>query len=202
MIATLDEIKILLQISTTSQDGLISINIPIIEDEIREHCNNGFRNSKVLISSSDISFDRVSTGVDTIDLDIGTNEDGFIEANFKAGNTVQVQGSYNNDGFFDIETVTSTALTLYSSGNRPYFQNLVDEDEAIYIQINQVDYPSALKNIMAQMVKYKTKNYDYSIESESASRYSKTNTKADNMISGYPKAIITALNKFRQVRFV
>ena len=202
MIATLNEIKTLLSITTTSQDDLFNINIPIIEDEIREYCNNGFRNDKVLILSFDVSFDRNSTGADSIDLDIGSNEDGFIEANFKAGNTVQVQGSYNNDGFFDIESVSSTALTLYSSGDRPYFQNLVDEDESVYINIHQVDYPAALKNVMAQMVKYKSKNYSYDVKSESVSRYDVTYVDGADMSDGYPSSVIKALNKFRQIRFL
>jgi len=197
MIATLTEIKALLAVTSTTQDDLLNRLIPIVEDDIRQYCNNGFRDANVYISSGDISFTQNSTSADVINIDAGT--DGFVDALFKAGQTVQVRGSYNNDGFFDVETVSSAAMTLYSSTSRPYFDPLVTEDEGVYVMINKVDYPNALKNVMAQMCRYKLSNYDYQVASESVSRYSVSYNM--DSASGYPKTLMSGLNRWRRPVF-
>jgi len=201
MITSLSEIKALLSITTTSQDDLINRNIPIIEDDIRVYCNNGFANDRVYIQTGDVTFTRNSTSADVITYD-GTGE-GFIDANFKAGYTVQVQNSYNNDGFFDIETVSSTVMTLYSSTARPYFDNLVTEDEAAYVQINQVLYPRALDNTVVKMVQSKlvVATVDDNVKSETVSRYRVEFAGAEMASNGYPKKTMSALNKWRNVVF-
>jgi len=200
MIATKTEIKALLAITSTTQDTLLEQLIPIVEDDIRTYCNNAFRDSRVYVSSGEISFTRNSTSADTINLDIGTNEEGFADAQFKAGQTVQVQGSYNNDGFFDVETVTSTVMTLYSSTSRPNFQQLVTEDEDVLVTINKVLYPLALKNVVAQLCNYKLSNHDFAVSAETVSRYSVTyNT---DYINGYPKTLMTGLNRWRIPVFI
>ena len=39
---TLEEAKTLLSITDTSKDDWLNLTIPIVEDEIREYCNNDF----------------------------------------------------------------------------------------------------------------------------------------------------------------
>lgn len=39
---TLEEAKVLLGINDTSKDDWLNLTIPIVEDEIREYCNNDF----------------------------------------------------------------------------------------------------------------------------------------------------------------
>ena len=58
MIASKTEIKAFLEMTSTSKDDLIDRLIPVIESDIREYCNNGFRDEGVYIQSSDISFVR------------------------------------------------------------------------------------------------------------------------------------------------
>lgn len=195
MIASLTELKALLQMTSTTQDDLLNRIMPIVEDDIRQYCNNGFRNPRVYVSSAEISFTHNSTSGDTINLDIGANENGFVIAQFKAGQTVQVTGSYNNNNFFEIESVTSTALTLYSSTSLPYYPTLANEGELLNVVIHKVEYPAAVKNIAAQMCRYKLTNHDYSVESESVSRYSVTYAKDHD--SGYPKGLMGGLNRWR-----
>ena len=199
MIATKIEIKALLAITSTTQDSLIDRLIPIVEDDIREYTNNSFQDDNVFIQSGDILFTRNSTSADTIDLD--GSGDGFVDSLFKDGQTVYVQGSFNNDGFHEVETVTSAAMTMFTTTSRPFFQEMVTEDEGVFVLITKVDYPVALKNSMSQMMKYKLSNYDYSVESETVARYSVTfNT--NELINGYPRGLMTALNRWKVVRFV
>ena len=198
MIASRTEIKAILQVTTTTNDDLIDRMIPIVESDIREYCNNNFVDDEVYLQSSGISFTHNSTSADTINLSDATN--GFSYAQFKDGQTVYVLGSYNNDGFFEVETVSSAALTLYTSTSRPYFDPLVTEDKDVYVSIFKVLYPNALKFAVADMVKYKLSNQDQSVLSETVSRYSVTYNR-DSM-SGYPKSLMTGLNKWRHVRFV
>jgi len=200
MIATREEIKTLLSITAVTQDPLIDTLIPIIESDIREYCNNGFNDGNVYLSSSEISFTHNSTSADTINLDISTNEDGFVDAQFKADQTVQVCGSYNNNEFFEIASVSSTALTLYENSEMANFDELLTEDESVLVRIDKVTYPKALKNSVAQMCKYKLSQYDYSVKSETVSRYSVSFN--EDLSGGYPKAIMTSLNRFRIPVFV
>jgi hypothetical protein len=199
MIATKQEIKTLLNLTSMAQEEQLDQLIPVIEDDIRQYCNNGFQDRHVFISSGLISF----TSPDTITIDIATNGVGFVASQFKDGQTVQVQGSFNNNGFFDVETVTSTVMTLYAQAKRPYFQTLVTEGYTVYprnIFIEKVVYPPALKNIMAQMINYKLASHDYGVQSETVSRYSVTyNTEYAN---GYPKTIMSSLNRWRRPIFV
>ena len=196
MIATKDEIKDLLAITSMTQEELLERLIPVIEDDIRQYCNNAFRNEDVYVSSGEISFTHNAGSADTINLDIGTNEDGFIEANFKAGQTVQVQGSYNNNGFFEVETVSSTVMTLYAPASRPYFPVLVTEDEDVLVTVHKVEYPTALKNVMAQMCRYKLTNRDYGVAAETVARYSVTY--AQDFANGYPIPLLSGLNRWRR----
>lgn len=200
MIATKDELKTLLSITSATQEELLDQLIPIVEDDIREYCNNAFHDRGVYISSAEISFTHNAGSADTINLNIGANEAGFVDAQFKAGQTVHVQGSYNNDGFFEVETVSSTAMTLYTPSYRPYFNVLVTEDEDVNILIHKVKYPMALKNVEAQMINYKLSNRDYGVQAETVSRYSVTYNNSD-MVNGYPKALMTGLNRWRNPRF-
>jgi hypothetical protein len=196
MIASRTEIKSILKITASTDDNLIDQLIPLIEDDIREYCNNNFADKNVYLISGEISFTHNSTSADTINLDISANEDGFVEAQFKAGQTVQVEGSYNNNKFFEIEAVTSTAMTLYTGEDRPYFPELVTEDEDVLIRITKIDYPDALKLNVAQMCKYKLSTYDYSVKSEQVSRYRvEYNQDLDN---GYPTSLMTGLKRWRR----
>lgn len=199
MIASRTEIKAILQITSTTNDDLIDRFIPIVESDIREHCNNNFVDDEVYLQSSEISFTHNSTSADTINLANATN--GFSYAQFKDGQTVFVLGSYNNDGFFEVETVSSAALTLYTSTSRPYFDPLVTEDKDVYVSIFKVLYPNALKLVMADMVNYKLSKQDHGVLSETVSRYSVTYNRQDT-VDGYPKSLMAGLNKWRHVRFV
>ena len=197
MIATKAELKTLAKITSMDQEDMIDLLIPTVEDDIRQYCNNGFRDENVYIRTGDISFTHNTAAADTINLDAGS--EGFTDAQFKSGQTVQVQGSYNNNGFFEVETVTSTVMTLYAYANRPYYPELVTEDEGVLVQINKVEYPKAIKLIEAQMLKYKLTNYDYSIQSETVARFSVTFNQ--DMRNGYPNAIMSGLNRWRRPVF-
>ena len=194
MIATKAELKRLAMITTMTQDELIDQLMPIIEDDIRQYCNNGFQDKNVYIASNAISFTHNAGSADTINLASGS--EGFIDAQFKAGQTVQVQGAYNNDNFFEVETVSSSVMTLYAYANRPYYPVLVTEDEDAFVWIYKVEYPPALKLVESQMLKYKLSSHDYSVSSETVSRYSVSFNQMTE--SGYPKAIMSGLNRFRR----
>lgn len=203
MIATKSELKTLLNITSMEQEDLIDLLIPTIEDDIRQYCNNGFRDPNVYVSSGLISFTHSDVVGDSITLNIGANQNGLVSAQFKAGQTIQVRGSYNNDNFFDVESVSSTVMTLYVTADRPNFPELVTEDYATFprnVTINKVIYPPTLKLIESQMLNYKLTNHDYSVASESVARYSVTFN--NDFTDGYPKTILAGLKRFRRPVFV
>jgi hypothetical protein len=92
-------------------------------------------------------------------------------------------------------------MTLYTPAYRPYFNVLVTEDESEVVRVTKVQYPSALKMVVAQLVNYKLTNRDYSILSETVSRYSVTYNVGTDMTSGYPKALMSSLNRWRNPRY-
>ena len=120
MIATVDEIKDLLQITVTTFDDLISMLIPILTDEIVEYCNNDFVvyndfETEEYFESETISFQKLQAKIlDSASL--------FDDLNVIEGGNIKIEGSYYNDGYFTVKT-KSASITLRSS-NRLALSNI------------------------------------------------------------------------------
>jgi len=183
MIITLQECKTLLNITNSIKDNQISMLLPIIEDEIREYCNNKFLDSSSQYSSNTIEFDKSTNSI--IDLY------GNFTSSFYIGMQLDVFGSRTNDGIYQIKSLSDTNIQLESG----YTVN--NEDETIEIVLSKIDYPKLLKLIAAQMIDYQT-NGKKDIEQETFSRYQVTYNTQSNTLA-YPNSIIKSLNKFRKV---
>lgn len=183
MIATLAEIKTLLQISDTSKDDLINMLIPIVENDIIEYTNN-FKNGLKIITTTNCTF---------------INESNTITVNnsFLSGQMIYVKGSQLNDGVYTINSRTDTTLTINS------LYTLQDEIIDTVIEIFPLIIPKDIKLAFVSMINYKLSKTKDNVKAESIGDYSATfNNAADDTLNGYPKNIMKGLNKYRKIRWL
>ena len=194
MIATLAEIKQILNIGNTDQDDRINFFSPIVEEEIHEICRNYFirqldlDNQKYNINTT-ISFENSSYKIS----DSENGMDAFI-----SGNSIKVIGSLENDGIYEVDTVAGDGsyLTIDSS------QSLTDEAAGESIKIYKLWYPKSLKLPFAYMINYKlsedVKAKNTGVKSEKIDDYSITynGDSGFNNNYGYPNDIMKMLSKY------
>lgn len=186
MIATVSEIKELLQITDSTNDSLIETLIPIIEDEIFEYTQNYFINQKIRYNSTSISFSNSSTPIicDTNSL--------FLTNNFNDNCHINIYGSKYNDGNYKVSTVSAGYMYLDST------ESLITESAENNIYVTYVVYPKNLKIIISNMIKFAISKQDLSVKSESIDDYSATYNIGS---SNYPDPILNALNKYKMLRW-
>lgn len=119
----------------------------------------------------------------------------FADENILAGDTVHIDGSYRNDGFHDVSSVTTVTMTLTSA------TSVVDELSGASIIVSVVKWPRDVKKVAAQMIAY---DYDVrpsrvsGVKSFSIGPYSETAEDSE----GYPTYITEHLNKYRVVNLI
>lgn len=181
MIATLTEVKNILDITDNLKDAQITTFLPIVQDEIIEYLNNYFI-TNVYYATQSISFSASSI------LDSGN---GFITNGIITGN-IFVDGSKYNDGLYTVSNVTTGALTIS--------ETLINESAGENVRITVVQFPKALQKPFADMISWSiNQNQDlYGIKREVLpDGYS---IEYDTTLTNYPKSIIVPLNKWRKVR--
>ena len=183
-IATKSEVKALLGITNTSKDAQIDALLPAVDQFARAYLNNEFKNMKVRMSSSEISFANPVT--------INDAGGDFTENKFIAGLVIVVEGSLYNDGVYKIASMTASALTLEVGAE------LINESAEETVSITMVAYPRSLKLDVALMVSYAIQKANKEgIQSESLGDYSITFTAAE----AYPKSILDRLKTHRKLRW-
>ena len=188
MIADLNTVRQLLQITSTSTDALIAELLPVVQRQIVDYCNNRFLNWRVWLTSSDFVFANASPAT------ITDPNSGFVDAHFHDDMDIFVTGSYNNDGFYEVNTVTAGTLTLKSS------ETLIAEDEDNAVTIYKVDWPQSLKMTFAKMVNYNIqKDALTGIESQRLGDYSVQYTNVGG--ADYPSGIVNGLKPFKKLKW-
>jgi hypothetical protein len=185
MISTVKEVKTFLRIATTTNDNLINLLIPIIENEIHEYTRNHFIkfDETVYIKNSTVSFN--STYNKIID-----SENGFED--FKAKQTIKIFGSKYNNGICQISEVAEDGSYIIVSSDI----SIIDESVGNLVSIYKVTYPRELKLLLASMIRYKLNNTQDGLISESIDDYSRTYEQGMSM---YPASIIKGLNKYTKI---
>lgn len=191
MICTATDITIYTDISASAGTITASGMIPIVQDRINTICNNYFLND-LYVQGSVVFNATASTIVSTGD---------FLQAGFADGDEVYVYNSYRNDGYKVVSTVTATTLTLASGSS------VVSELSGRSILISVTKWPTALKYIAAQMVKY---DYDdrpsksIGVTSRTLGPYSESFGSGSNFGAptpfGYPQELIDALSQYTYAR--
>lgn len=193
MIATLAEIKALLGISASTYDTQIKSNIPIIEQAICDYCNNDFIDVKQSYRLGYIL--AVYTYKATLSFVTSTNSvndssSSLAGLNFKAGDSVRIYNSIHNDQIFTIKTVSAGSIVFED------IDIVSTEAAGSNILMTRLLWPKPLKNIVADMVKFKlNKKLNSAVKSESIDDYSYTNI--DEYTHGFPKTLMQSCNTYR-----
>lgn len=144
-----------------------------VESIIRRYTNNNFQNRNVRFVASSVS-----------------NTLNGVSPFLSVGDTIQISNSAVNDGIYSIKSVDDGSMVvdghLYTL---PY--NLV----------TKIEYPADVVACALTMVKWQLSMSDkIGIKSETISRHSVTYEDSASFVLGYPKAILTALDKHKKAR--
>jgi len=199
MLVTTTEVNTFNGWSGSTYDTRIATLIPIIQMKISEICNNLFtinwnKYDTLFEASSVFVFEADDNTITNLDAEFSTT------SGLGAGDTIRVIGSYKNDGYHDIESLTDTVLTIADD------TTIIDEDLSAWVTIAFVKWPAGLKLIASEMIRYDLiDRYKTSgVKSESIDRHTTTfdtdSKHAKNY--GYPGDVIAGLDVYMISRFL
>jgi hypothetical protein len=184
--------KALLNISTstTTYDSLIDEYIPFVQADILEIANHRFHDAYHWVWNDMFVF---SSSSKTITL--GTNSTVDFAKEFRIGDTVDVQASYNNNGLYTVSTRSSNVLTVN--------ENLFDENSTDFLiktVIYRCYFDNSIQRIASKMVWWNIQNttsVQGDILSESLGSYSVSYARNSNAKSFglYPNNLIAGIKK-------
>lgn len=116
----------------------------------------------------------------------------FSTEGFADNDIILVHNSYRNDGYYQVNSVSTSTLSLISGSV------LTDELSGASVLLSVTNFPTSLKFTLAQMIKYDydDRKLNSNIQSRSLGPWSesyKTNAGAN---FGYPDEIIAALGPY------
>ena len=139
MFITATEVTVLSNISASAATITAGGYIEIAEEKLNMITNNYFQTA--IDVQGAMTFNATARTI----IGSGIN---FTSEGFAAGDIVMIYGSYRNDKYVEIDSISTSTLTCVSG------TTLVDELSGESILISLVDFPNALKYTLAQMVKY------------------------------------------------
>ena len=192
MLMTTSEVYSLLGLSTsvTTYYDNIEMYIPFVLWDICEISNHKYHDAYHWLWNDHMNF---SSSNQTITL--GTNSTYSFYNEFTEGETIDVISSYNNNGFYTIDTISSSHIMKVS-------ESLINEnstDYAIVTYIYRCLFNQNVKRIAAKMIWYNVQNMQMTqgdIASESLGSYSVSYNRRDaGGIGLYPASLISGLKK-------
>jgi len=181
MILSLTDLKLLLGITDSSKDSLLSLQIDLVEDLVFNFLKNYFESDYISYESNTISFSTVY---------ISDSNSKFIEKGFVNG-IYRIQNSIYNNRFVTVSTVASDRLTITDA--------LTTETASNYIKLSMCNVPKDIKLCISNMIGFNLAN-KFGVKSESFSRYSVSyGSENGQYISGFPNSITQVLLKYRRI---
>lgn len=158
-ITTKEEVKKLLQIPTsdTSKDDAIDSLIVKVQSFFIKRINNCVV-PNFYHESNNISFA-------TSDKSINDDNAGFIDAGFAVDNEILVQGTFQNDGVYTIESITASKIVVK--------ENVVDEDSDLRTIIHRIVFDGEVEMAAIDFIASKL-NKERSVKSRSLGDHSET----------------------------
>jgi hypothetical protein len=176
--------------SISASAGTITASglIPIVQERITMMTNNFFLTDLCL--QDQVTFNGTARTI------IAASGD-YDSVNFLAGDDIMVYNSYRNDGYFTLDSVSGSTLTVISG------QTVVGELSCRSVLISIVKWPVAVKQTAALMIQY---DYDVrpkasaNLKSHTLGPFSETFSSGEEDQMGYPRKITDALIPFRMAR--
>lgn len=175
MIMTVEELR--QYVITDEADQALEARLSALELLIRAHTNNNFQ-KRAFRKLADTHGGRFVT---------------LTAHPFEVGDTVQVTGSFFNEGLYTITQVEDDAFTV--SGKTR------EEDDVV---VTKVVYPMDVKMGVVNLMKWELERREkVGIAAESISRHDVTyeTMTDDNSVMGYPKMLMGFLNPYMKARF-
>ncbi len=189
-ILTATEVTVYSSISASVATIIAGNLIPIMQETITTMLNNYFVTELYLQDT--LTFNATARTI------VANNS--FESKNFLAGDDIFLYGSYRNDGYFTLDSVSGSTLTVISG------QSVVDELSGRSILVSVVKWPIEVKKAAALMIAY---DYDVrpkksaNLKSFTLGPYSETYNASDEEDSnGYPKKLTDKLMPYRTVRMM
>lgn len=172
MICRIEDAKTIVDFGDMT-DAQITDIMSAIEYAIRKYTNNNFQNRNVRFTCSS-----------------NTDSLNGVSPFLGIGDTIQISDSAVNDGLYVITFINDNSIGvdghLYDIAN-----NLV----------TKVEYPADVVDCALNMVKWKlTMSDKVGIKSETISRHSVTYEDSTSFVFGYPKALFSALDRYKKAR--
>ena len=189
MIITATEVTVYSNISASTAQVTASGLIPVVQDRVNWICNNYF--------TTDLYLQQAVTFNATAGTITGTTN--YTDRGFADGDEIYVYQSYRNDGYYSIASVTTTTITIASSGS------VVDELSGRSVLVSVIAWPADLKYTVAQMIAY---DYDRRAGRSAGATsirlgpWAETYGEAGNGEFGYPKDLIAPLYDHKIVRLM
>ncbi|MGT2811857.1 hypothetical protein [Streptococcus minor] len=175
MIISLDEaLKLDSNATQETCDGL--------ETMVRKLTNNNFQLMKFRIRGLQLSGSKIKANSGRIDI-------------FKAGDTIEINGTDYNDGLYVVESVSDDGISI--SGD------FIAEANSGAIA-TKVSYPADVLAGVKKLIAYDAKMRDKAgIKSETVARWSVTyyDVTAAESSEGYPVSLLGFLDKYRKLRW-
>jgi len=188
-ILTATEVTVLSDISASAATITAKGLIPIIQERVTIMTNNYF--------VTDLYLQDTMTFNTTARTIVASNS--FSDENFLAGDDIYVYGSYRNDGYYTVESVSAETLTLASGST------VVDELSGKSILVSVVKWPNDVKKIAAEMIAY---DFDErpkrkGIKSRTLGPFTESYGGIEGLDGdGYPVNITDGLSKYRIARLM
>ena len=186
-IADKEKVKTLAGITYTDDeyDTQILDLIPAVQDWLCTYLNNWFHLTPTYTASS-FAFVDGSPATITDSNSKFTEEEGFVEKM-----DIHVEGSYGNDGIYEVVGLSADTLTLEDN------EKLEDEDYVNAVRITRIKFPRALQAPFAQLIKFDLSGRNPDVASFRLGDYSETYTGGGN----YPPGLLAKFNQWRNLGF-
>ena len=204
-IITLNEVKTYLNIESTDtdHDSIIATLIPVVTGRVRHLCKNNFtvqpvhtyrRNSRYYGDADLYVIPQVEAVFTASSLTVVAKDSNFASALFAGGQDVLISGSFLNDGYYEISSVSTSTMTVLSSysftGAAKGSHEFMDEGSGASIYFGVVRWENDIKPIVASMIQY-----DYQ---ERGSWSDAPGEEGSSGEYGYPKELVRQLDPFRR----
>ncbi len=187
-IVTAAQVVLYTDISATAGTITTSLLIPMVQDRIRRYCFNAFVSEDIFLQDGMDFTAAAHTIVATAD---------FAAAGLADDDEIYLYGSYRNDGYYNILSVSTTTVTIDST------ESVIAELSGASVLMSLVSWPVSIPYVAAQMVKY---DYDdrpkrvSGLASQSLGPRSESYTDVGGMT--YPEDLAAMLDQYRVARFM
>ena len=209
---TLAETKGYLNIESTNTDfdDQINVFLPELAERVAVICNNAFTVqplSENMYGWSAIFNDRfrsyvssqandlyilaqVEATFDASSATITAKDQNFASAQFAAGQDIFIRDSYLNDGYFTVDSVSTSTLTIAST----FSATLSDEVSGATIYFAVVNWPESIKPLAASLVQF-----DY--QERGMWKESETGAFGGFGVYGYPRSLLRNFLYYTKPRY-